>query len=231
MSEFEPFSFQPSLLAFLDELAKNNNREWFRENKERYDTLVMEPAFAFIEAMSPRLANISPHFTAVPKRVGGSLMRVYRDVRYSKDKLPYKTNVGIQFRHELRRTVHAPAFYVHIAADECFVGAGSWHPPSKALASIREYIVDNPASWKRARDHKPFQQDFSFSGESLVRGPAGYSREHPLIEDLKRKDFIAIAPISREQLHSENFVDQVDELLQRSVPLMRYLCGALDIPF
>ena len=106
---------------FLAELEGNNNRDWFQANKHRYDEFVLEPSLEFIAAMGPLLEEISPHFLAIPKRVGGSLMRVYRDTRFGHDKRPYKTNIGIQFRHEMGKDVHAPGYYLHIETASCFL--------------------------------------------------------------------------------------------------------------
>ena len=114
--------FTSRTFRFLRKLAANNDRDWFQANKARYESNVREPCLAFIRAFRKPLERISPFFVASDRRVGGSLMRVYRDTRFSRDKTPYKTNVGIQFRHELGKDVHAPGFYVHIAAGECFLG-------------------------------------------------------------------------------------------------------------
>ena len=119
-------SFEPKLVKFLGQLSRNNNRDWFKENKTRYEAEVLFPALAFVEAFQPYLKKISPYFLAVPKRVGGSVMRIYRDTRFGKDKTPYKTNVGIHFRHEMGKDVHCPGFYLHIEPKECFLGAGIW---------------------------------------------------------------------------------------------------------
>ncbi len=126
--------FEPTIFQFLEELTDNNNRPWFQENKRRYESQVLEPSLAFIRAFAPRLQKISPFFVASDRRVGGSLMRVYRDTRFAGNQQPYKTNVGIQFRHQFGRDVHAPGFYVHIATDECFLAAGVWRPERDALA-------------------------------------------------------------------------------------------------
>ncbi len=134
--------FEPSLFQFLEELAGNNNRPWFQQNKGRYEREVLEPAMAFIRAFQPRLKRVSPYFVASDRRVGGSLMRVYRDTRFARDSEPLKTNVGIQFRHELGRDIHAPGFYVHIAPDECFLAVGLWRPEPDALGRIRQAIVE-----------------------------------------------------------------------------------------
>ena len=124
--------FQPSLFEFLEQLADNNNRPWFLENKPRYQRDVLVPALAFIRAFEPRLKKISRYFVASDRRAGGSLIRVYRDTRFHKDGEPYKTNVGIQFRHEQGRDIHAPGFYVHIAPGECFLAVGASTPVATA---------------------------------------------------------------------------------------------------
>jgi uncharacterized protein (TIGR02453 family) len=98
------------------------------------------------------MPSISAHFLAQSRKVGGSLMRVYRDTRFSRDKTPYKTNIGIQFRHELGKDVHAPGYYLHIAPNECFAAIGLWHPESSALFKIRQAIADKSEAWRAARD-------------------------------------------------------------------------------
>ncbi|MEM9058397.1 MAG: TIGR02453 family protein, partial [Pseudomonadota bacterium] len=163
-----PFSFSPSLLTFLRSLRRHNEREWFAANKARYERDVREPALDFIEAMAEPLEAISPHFVAMPKKTGGSLMRPYRDTRFSKDKTPYKTNVGIQFRHALARDVHAPGFYFHIDPDEVFIGVGTWRPEPKALAAIRERIVDRPDEWRKVGRSRLFTRHFELAGEFEV---------------------------------------------------------------
>ncbi len=111
----------PELLTFLKQLAKNNNREWFQKNKDSYEHDVREPLLKFIEAFGPRLHKISPHFVANPSKVGGSLFRIHRDTRFSRDKSPYKTHVGVQFRHERAKDVHAPGFSETCAAGKPFM--------------------------------------------------------------------------------------------------------------
>jgi len=144
--------FSAQTFSFLEELAANNTRDWFADHKQDYEDKVREPALAFINAVGERLPALAPHFTADSRKMGGSLMRVYRDTRFGKDKTPYKTNVGIQFRHEVGKDVHAPGFYVHISAASCFVGVGTWHPPADALLNIRQLIADKPELWLAARD-------------------------------------------------------------------------------
>ncbi len=223
--------FNPETVAFLTELRNNNNREWFNENKARYEALVLDVALRFIQSMQDPLAEIAPRFTAIPKRMGGSLMRVYRDTRFSKNKTPYKTNIGIQFRHEQARDVHAPGYYVHIDPDEVFLGVGLWRPDSTALAAIRERVSNKQAEWLRARDDKVFKRYFHLTGQSLSRPPRGFDKEHPLLEDLKRKDFIAARTLALEEATRPRFQQKVETSFKAAVPLMRFLCKALGVPY
>ncbi len=223
--------FQPTLFQFLEELADNNNRPWFQKNKPRYERDVLEPALAFIRAFAPKLRKISKCFVAADRRVGGSLMRVYRDTRFAKDKTPYKTNVGIQFRHEAGRDVHAPGFYVHIAPGECFLGIGAWRPERSAVVQIRQAIVDRPAVWRRATRSKRFREHFELAGDSLKRPPRDFLADHPLVEDLKRTDFIGLCSLSEQDVLHAGLLDHVATSFMAGRPMMRFLCEALQVPF
>ena len=221
--------FDNDALAFLSELAINNDRIWFDANKPRYERCVREPSLAFIEAVGPGLKRIAPHFVTSAKRSGGSLMRIYRDTRFSKNKQPYKTNIGIQFRHELGRDVHAPGFYVHIAPGECFVGVGIWHPEADALDAIRARIADAPHAWRRARDAPAFASRFVLGGAQLKRMPRGYDAGHPMADDLRRKDFIGVCSYEVGAILEPEFVDYVLDCFADARPLMRFLCAALEL--
>jgi len=223
--------FNQPAFKFLEQVTINNNRAWFNEHKVQYETHVRTPALNFIEDMEAPLLTLSPHFTAVPKKIGGSLMRPYRDTRFSKDKTPYKTNIGIQFRHLAGKDVHAPGFYLHISPQECFVGAGIWRPDSKALSKIRDMISDNPNSWKNITSNKTFRRHFELSGASLKTYPRGYNKDHPLINDIRRKDFIAIHPLSKKDILSPNLVKTVHQRFIDASDLMDYLCNALELPY
>ena len=168
---------------------------------------------------------------ASDRRIGGSLMRVYRDTRFSKDKTPYKTNVGIQFRHEFGRDVHAPGFYVHVAPDECFLALGVWRPDRNALRRIRQAILDEGDRWRRATRDQKFRRHFELAGDSLKRPPRGFPADHPLVEDLKRTDFIGLGELGEQDVLDEAFPDAVAARFAAGRPLMRFLCGALEVPF
>ena len=223
--------FASAMFRFLRDLAENNNRPWFQKNKHRYENDVKDPALQFIADCAPYLEKISPHFRADPRPVGGSLFRIYRDIRFSKDKSPFKTSVGIHFRHLYAKDVHAPGFYLHLEPREIFAGVGIWHPDSKTLKKIRDAIVDHPAAWKKAITSKSFRSCYGLVGDSLARAPGGYDPEHPLVEDLKRKDFIGLAHLSRKTVTGSGFMSEFAALCRAGAPLQRFLCAAVDVPY
>lgn len=223
--------FTQASFDFLSKLDANNNRDWFNRHKQEYEDAVRTPALDFIAAMGDDLAAISPHFLAAPRKVGGSLMRVYRDVRFGRDKRPFKTNIGIQFRHFMGKDVHAPGFYLHLEPKECFIGVGIWHPDAPALNRIRASIVENPKAWVKVSREKGFARKFEQAGDSLTNPPRGYAKDHPLLEDLKRKDFIAITPLNRKRVVSAGLKPDVVKSFQTAKPYIEFLCEALELPF
>ena len=223
--------FDRATITFLTELKSNNNRDWFNENKTRYEEQVLDVALRFIQSMQDPLTEIAPCFTAIPKRMGGSLMRVYRDTRFSKDKTPYKTNIGIQFRHEQARDVHAPGYYVHIDPDQVFLGAGMWRPAPDALRGIRERIAEKPGEWERVRDDKTFKRHFKLGGEVLTRPPRGFDKEHPQIADIRRKDFIAVKNMTLDDALNPKFQQKVETSFKSATGYMEFLCRAVNVPF
>ena len=229
MSEFQGFG--AALPAFLQDLRENNERDWFNANRARYEDAVREPARAFIRSMAPALAAISPHFRADDRKQGGSLMRIHRDTRFSRDKTPCKTNVGIQFRHALGRDVHAPGFYVHVEPGSAFLAAGLWRPDTGALAMIRARIHEEPDTWRRIRDAPPFRGCFRLGGESLKTTPRGFARDHPLREDLRRKDFIAIHEVRPPDALGPQLPDLAAARMRDASAWMRFLCEAIDVPY
>ena len=222
--------FPKDSIKFFRQLAKNNNREWFAENKSRYEKVVLEPALELVTTMQGSLKKVSRHFLAVPKRSGGSLMRIYRDTRFSKDKTPYKTNLGVHFRHEAGKDVHAPGFYFHIDKDKVFVGAGIWKPDSQTLNMIRTLIDDDQKRWKRVKNGKAFKQTFERQGESLKRPPRGFEVEHPLLEDLKRKDHFGLANLNHDDIYSPELPEILVKHFKTAMPFVRFLCDAIHQP-
>jgi uncharacterized protein (TIGR02453 family) len=225
----QPVYITPELFNFFRELKTNNNRDWFEANKKRYETQVRQPLLQFITDFGLRLAEISPHFVADARRVGGSLFRINRDVRFSKDKSPYKTHAGIQFRHEVGKDAHAPGFYLHLEPDSVFVGVGLWQPEAPALAKIRQAIADYPERWQQVITDEAFRKVYSLGGESLKTPPKGFDPNHPFIEDLKRKDFIASVGLSETDACAPDFIDRYADLCRRSASLMGFLTTTLGL--
>lgn len=226
--------FTAAVFAFLRELEANNQKSWWEENKDRYNTVVRDPALDFITDFGARLARISPHFTADSRTVGGSLMRPYRDTRFSRDKTPYKTNVGIQFRHEEGKDIHAPGFYLHLEPGSCFAGVGLWHPETAVARSIRQAIHDDPGAWAKATKHKGFTDTWSMGpddDEMLKRVPAGLDPAHPHADDLRMKSFIAGATLTQKRVASSDFDQDLASMYARASDYTRFLCNALGIPF
>jgi uncharacterized protein (TIGR02453 family) len=222
--------FRPATFTFLRDLREHNDREWFQANKSRYTQHVLEPALEFIRSFAPELHRIGPHFQAVAKPVGGSLFRIYRDTRFSPDKTPYKTHVGIHFRHEESKNAHAPVYYLHLEPGDCFVGVGIWRPDTASARQIRQAIVAKPQVWQRTVGGR-FQRIYQLGGDSYKRPPTDVDPEHPLIADLRRKSFIGMAPLTQRSVTSPAFVGEFAGMCRAGGPLVRFLCEALGLPF
>jgi uncharacterized protein (TIGR02453 family) len=216
---------------FFTELTENNNRSWFNENRDRYVESVVNPMCEFIVAIAPQLKRISPCFTADPRPHGGSMFRIYRDTRFARDKTPYKTHAACHFRHQAGRDAHAPGFYAHFAVDGLMFGGGIWRPPPGHLATIREYIVDNPAEWARISRSRPVRARGGIRGDRLVRPPRGYDPGHEHIEDLKHKSFYVMTEEQAALARSPELVDEVAAAFRAAAGLNRFLAEALGLPF
>jgi len=218
--------FTPELFTFLRQLEKNNTREWFERNKPRYLEHVRDPMLRFIADVAPRLHALSPRIVADPSPVGGSMFRIHRDVRFSKDKRPYKTWAAARFPIEGGKDVHTPGFYLGIGARETHMGAGLWHPDGPTLERLRRAISDGAAGWMRMK-RAVTAKKHAFSGESLVRPPRGYDADHPLIEDLKRKDLITMTELDAREVCRPDFAARFARLCAETTPLVKWLCATL----
>jgi len=225
--------FPKDFFAFFRELKTHNQRPWFEANKQRFRDSVQAPMSEFIAAMAPRLRKVSKNFTADPRPNGGSMFRIYRDVRFAKDKRPYKEHAACHFRHAAGKDVHAPGFYMHFAPGEVFFGGGMWTPPPDALAKIRDAIAKDSGAWKKVKTDKAFVRTFGdiTDGEALIRPPRGYDPEHPYIVDIKRKSFFAMDEGDVKLASSPKLLDAVTKAFEAASPLMKFLCKAEGVPF
>lgn len=220
--------FDRSFFAFLRALKQNNNREWFMEHKAQYQQEVEAPALAFVEALAPKLKKVSPRFVADPRRSGGSMFRIYRDTRFSHDKTPYKTHIGLHFWHDgsdvsgiASKLESPPSFYLHLAPSEIFGGGGCWHPDPVTLRKIRLRIDAAPKEWKSVLATK-----MDIEGETLKRVPAGFPADHPFAVDLMRKDHFMSENYKAAEVNSVAFVDRYVETCARMTPFMKFLTAA-----
>jgi uncharacterized protein (TIGR02453 family) len=223
--------FGPEFFKFFGQLKRHNNREWFLANKPRYETVVRDPFLKFIEDFRPRLHKISPHFIADPRASGGSLLRIYRDLRFRPDADPYKTMAAARFPHDAWKQKTAPGFYLHLEAGSSFFAGGLWRPDPEPRNMTREAIVKHPALWKKILNSRKFKAACELSGEVMKRMPPGYDPEHPLAEDLKRKDFITFRSFSDEQVCAPDFLDRITHFVGAVAPFMEFLTRALGLPW
>jgi uncharacterized protein (TIGR02453 family) len=229
-----PRYFTPAVFEFLRELEENNDKLWWEDNKDRYIETIREPSLDFIMDFGERLGAISPHFTADTRTNGGSLMRPYRDVRFSADKTPYKTNVGIQFRHELGKNVHAPGFYLHLQPAQNFAGVGLWSPETAVARQIRQAISDDPEGWRASAHAREFTDTWALGTDDddrLKRIPRELDADHPFPDDLRLKSFTAGARLTQKTVTSTRFVDDLLGLFSTAKPYARFLCDAVAVPF
>jgi len=220
--------FTPEFFRFLRELERNNNRTWFLANKPRFDEYVQGASVRFVEEMASGVHRINPNLVGDPRPVGGSLMRIYRDIRFSKDKRPYRTSMGIHFFHRQSEGHEGglPGFFLHLAPGESFVASGMWMPPTPDLTKIRSSMVKDPAAWKRAKS-----VGLSPDENALKRVPPGFAPDHPLAEDLKRKSFVASVDLRDSEVTSPGFGPRFLADCRRLDPLNRFLAKAVGIPY
>ncbi|HLY73174.1 MAG TPA: TIGR02453 family protein [Planctomycetota bacterium] len=221
----------PDVFRFLREIKTNNNREWFARNKERYESAVRDACLSVIADLRIRLRRVSPYFIVDPSPVGGSMMRIYRDIRFSKDKSPYKTAVSARFRHAHGKDAMTPAFFLHLEPGRSSAGGGVWQPPPEGLRLIRQAIVSRTGEWKKAVSGRSFRTSCGMAGESLKRPPPGFNPQHPFIEDIRRKDFTTSVPLKEEDLLRSNPVDAILEAYRSIVPFVRFITRSLGLPF
>jgi len=218
-------AFSPDVFTFLRQLKRNNNREWFAKNKSRYQASIVEPALSFISDFAPQLEKISPFFLADARPTRGSLFRIYRDTRFSSDKRPFKTHIGIHFSHCSGKDTHAPVFYLHLEPDNCFAAAGIWHPDNHALTKVRMAIVRDAEQWAKVRKR------LTLEGDRLSRPPRGFDPNHSFIDDLRMKDFVASVALTEEQVCGGKLMRDFASACKKMSPLVEFTTKALELEF
>ncbi|HEX6615433.1 MAG TPA: TIGR02453 family protein [Gemmatimonadales bacterium] len=225
--------FGPGALAFLRRLARHNDREWFERHRAVYEIEVRGPLRALVEEMDVRLARIAPEITGDPRR---SIFRINRDVRFSTDKSPYKTNAACQFYHQdAGRGAGQDAegagagLYFQLADGECFVAGGIWMPARPALEKIRQAVADDPGPLGRIVRAPAFRRRFgTLDREAMItRLPRGYAPGHPAEEWLRYKSFTATRILSERDATSPRLPRMLERDFALLLPLVRWLNGAI----
>ena len=225
--------FRPAAFEFLRDLSRNNRADWFEANRDVYEREVREPMRRLVATLDARLGSIAPEIIGDPKR---SMFRIHRDIRFSRDKSPYKTNSGAWLYHrDAGRKVGrdgeggGAGFYFHIDPTTCFMAGGMWMPARPALLRIREAIAARPAALSRLTSAPGFRRRFDGLSEEvkLRRVPRGFPPDHPAAEWLKLESFTARAPIERSVATSPRLVDRLCRDFELLVPLVRWLNRAL----
>lgn len=220
--------FRPAALTFLRGLAKNNRKEWFEANRDRYEQEIKAPLTALIEEMDVRLAGFAPEIVGTKR----SHFRIHRDVRFSKDKRPYKTHVACWFYHrDAGRAVgenaaHGGAgFYFHFAPGEVFTGGGVWMPPRPALLRIRQAIAEAPEVFEGLVKDRAFKRRFGGleTEHMLVNMPRGYDKDHPAGDWLKYQSFTAGHALNEADLGSAKLLDLLERDFRVMLPLVRWI--------
>lgn len=221
--------FTPDALQFLRDLKTHNNKTWFDGNKARFESSLRDPFLRLLSDLRPKLHKVSPQFVVDERPNGGSLSRIYRDTRFSKDKSPYKTGLFAHFRHAKGKEGQTPGLYIHFEPGNVAVGGGIWQPDAKALAKIRGAIDGKRAAWARVTGGKTLGSHCSMIGSSLKRPPAGYPASHPFIEDLKRKDYALSFTLDDKRVATDGFLDDMVAGFKAVAPFVSFLSDAIGL--
>jgi uncharacterized protein (TIGR02453 family) len=225
--------FRPEALRFLRRLGRNNRREWFERNRSVYQNEIRDPIRALVEEMDVRLARLAPELTGHPRH---SVFRIYRDVRFSADKSPYKTNAACQFyHHDAGRgagqdaTGAGAGLYFQLADGECFVAGGMWMPARPALEKIRDRLAEEPEALERLLHAPAFRRRFGRldQEEVLKRMPRGYRDDHPAAQWLRYRSFTATRMMTEREVQSPRLPALLARDFAALVPLVRWLNRAL----
>ncbi len=231
MSDFTGFT--PAAQRFFRSLERNNNKPWFEANRAIYETAVREPLRALVGELDATFGTIAPEIVGDPKR---SLFRINRDIRFSKDKSPYKTNAGCWFYHQdAGRGVGQDAddggagFYFHIDGKAAFVAGGIWMPSRPSLTKIRDRLADDWRPFARLVELPAFRRRFGpiDSEAMLTRVPRGYAPDHPAAQWLRFQSFTAGRDLPSTDLLSPKLVGKIARDFEALVPLVRWLNESL----
>lgn len=224
---YPPFKgFPKECITFLKQLKRNNNRKWFEKHKEEFERNAKTPMLSFIMALQPHFARFAPEFDLNPKR---SIFRIYRDIRFSLDKTPYKTHIAAHFvLRGMPKGFIGSGYYIQIEPREFFVGGGIYLPDSDQLKKIRKAIVARGKEFLSILENRQFKRYFApFEWSKLQRVPKGYDENHPMADWLKFKQFFVGVSLPESKCYRESLVDEVAGICEEAAPLVRFLNKSL----
>ena len=227
--------FTPAALRFFRNLAKNNNKPWFEAHREEYETEVREPMRDLIGEMNARFAKFAPEIGGDPKR---SMFRINRDIRFSKDKSPYKTNAACWFHHKRATSrvgseadAGSAGFYFHLQpGGKSMVGGGLWMPPRPQLNKLRDAIADDPTGFDKMARALTRKYGGLDDEAVLKRMPQGFSEEHPAAKWLRYQSFTSGRVLTDAEAASPQLSTLLTKDFQGLLPLVRWLNDALGFP-
>lgn len=215
-------SLPSSALDFLKLIKKNNNRDWFNANKDRYFT----EHNAIITFADSLLHEMNKHDNIETESGKKSLHRIYRDTRFSKEKTPYKTNWSGSFSRATKKL--RGGYYFHIEPGNSFIAGGFWGPEPKDLKRIREEIAADSGPLRKILKRKTFKETFgALEGEQLKGSPQGFSSDHPDIDLLRYKQFIVVKKFSDKEVLRDNFMKEVNATFKKMRPFFDYMSEVL----
>jgi len=211
-------NIQASTLQFLKDLAANNNRDWFQANKARYE--------AALDNMKQFAKSVEKALGETDLLESANLFRIYRDVRFSKDKSPYKNNFGLSLSRATKQL--RGGYYLQIEPGDSFAGGGFWQPNAEDLKRIRAEIAVNDQPIREIMADPGFQKYFStLEGDELKTAPQGIDRNHPALDLLRKKSFVAIRKFTDEQVISDTFLEEVIQSFRAMRPFFDYMSMVL----
>jgi uncharacterized protein (TIGR02453 family) len=218
--------FTSETLTFLRALKRHNDREWFKARKEQYDAVVKGPSVAFVDRMADALPSFAHNILASPR---ASLFRVYRDTRFSHDKSPYKTQIGMLFPWRALPRLEGACFYVEVGPDRTLIAGGIYAPQPKQLRAVREHVAAHTKRFRAIVEQRAFKAAFgALQGEQSSRMPMGFPRDHPAGDYLRLKQFICWTEHPPDFAVRPRFFQEVVRRLRQLTPLVCFLNEPLE---
>lgn len=216
---------QNNILPFLTDLSENNNREWFNENKDRF-ILAKEDFNHFVDFLLARISEFDPLLKGTESK--DCIFRIYRDVRFSKDKNPYKTHFGAYMAPGGRKAMN-PGYYIHIDPAESFIGGGLYSPPPDKLKMVRENILEDPEGFISIIENEDFKNNLKlFDNDKLKTAPKGFPKDFEHIDLLRYKHYVPTKQLENKLLGKDNFIDTLLDYFELIKPFNDYIRDTLS---